>query len=242
MRHRRNSLQHEDCSCTSLALLPCIFRFLARLCPRIVVNATGGNKDGQADYHATIVPPAQGWNTAEYATPPTEPGDEIEAASAAAEEEPLDLRVRYYSRPLPATSESENIGENGVCYTKVSNILPSDSYPAVMAKILHRLKEMDRTHSPHSFAPTVQIDYVDIQFGATAAQAPGFPWRRKIDYDNVGELLNYLRQRTAGDDILEVFLVPLNEQDAKEHVSKTCEDWTIERATEGKDVNLAELE
>lgn len=204
------------------------FPLFARLFPCIGVNAAGGNKNGQPHYHATIVPAAQGWNIARYATPPpTGAGGEIEAASAVVEEKPLSLRVKYQSRPIPDPSEAENTRERGASYTTVSDILPSDSYPAVMAKILHQLKGTDGTHSPYPMT--------------TTAHAPGFLGRKRIEDDNVGDLLNYLRQHRGGDDILDIFLVPVNEQDAQQHVPNTYEDWRIEEAMEGKGVNVAEL-
>lgn len=103
-----------------------------------------------------------------------------------------------------------------------------------MAKILHRLKGTDGTSNAYPIVPTAQIDYVEIQFGAIAAHAPGLLGRGRIESDNVGDLMKFLRQRTGGDDMLEVFLVPMNEQDAQEHVPKTSEDWMVKRATKGK--------
>ena len=191
--------------------------------------------NGAADHDGIVVQPGQDWNVRwDTAPQPTKAGGEAEAPTAAPED-PLFLLVKYDSRPFPDSSGASNTGERGASYTIVSGILPSDPYPTVMIKILHRLKGADGTHNPYPIAPTAQIDYVDIQFGAIAAHAPGFLGRRKIEEDNVGDLLNYLRQRTGGDDILEVFLVPMNEQDPQEHVPKTFEDWMIERAKEGKD-------
>ena len=211
------------------------FPLFARLLPRTGAETTGGGWTGANENDRTVVPPGQGWNIAWNDTPaPTEARGEFEAPSAAAEEIPLYLLVKYDSRRFPDPSGAENAGEHGASYTIASGILLSDSYPTVMAKILHRLKGTDGTHNPYPIAPTAQIDYVDIQFGATATHAPGFLGRRKIEEDNVGDLLNYLRQRTGGDDILEVFLVPMIEQDAQEHVPKTYEDWIIKRAVEGK--------
>ena len=182
-----------------------------------------------------MVAPGQGWNVPWNAVPsPTEAGGEDEAPSAAAEEGPLYLLVKYDSRPFPDPIGAENNGERGASYTVVSGILPSDPYPTVMAKIWHRLKGTDGSHNPYPIVPTAQIDYVDIRFGVIAAHAPGFLGRRKIEEDNVGDLMCYLRQRTGGDDVLEVFLVPMNEQDAQEHIPKSFGDWMIERATHGK--------
>lgn len=166
--------------------------------------------------------------------PSTEAGGKAEAPIATAEE-PLYLLVKYDSRPFPDPSGSRNTGERGACCTIVSGIRPSDPFPVVMATILHRFKGTDGSHNPYLIAPTAQIDYVDIQFGAIAAHAPGFLGRRKIEEGNVGELLNYLRQRQGGDDILEIFLVPMNEQDLQEHVSKTFEDWMMGRGTKETD-------
>ncbi|CAD6571156.1 MAG: hypothetical protein ASARMPREDX12_004146 [Alectoria sarmentosa] len=208
----------------------------ARLFPCAGIDPTGGNWNEAADYDSTTMAPGQGWNVPWNAVfSPAEAGGEDEALSAAAEERPLCLLVKYDSRPFPDPSGAKNTGERGAGYTIVSGILPSNPYPTVMAKILHRLKGTDGSHNPYPIAPTAQIDHVDIQFGAIAAHAPGFLGRRKIDEDNVGDLLCYLRQRTGGDDVLEVFLVPMNEQDAQEHIPKSFGDWMIERATHGKD-------
>ncbi len=200
---------------------------------------TGGRWTDAAEYNRTILPPGQGSNVSWNATPPpSESGDDIEAQSAAAGEKPLYLLVKYDSRPFPDPSGANNTGERGASYTIVSGVLPSNPYPTVMAKILHRLKGTDGTHNPYPIAPTAQIDYVDIQFGAIAAHAPGFLGRRKIEADNVADLLHYLRQRTGGDDILEVFLVPMNEQEAQEHVWKTYEDWMIGGAQRRRDEGI----
>ena len=202
------------------------FPLFARLLSRIGVLTKGGGWTEATETDRTIVPAAQGWNVSWTATPPpSEPGDAVKTQSAAAEEKPLYLLVKYDSRPFPDPSGAQNTGERGASYTIVSDILPSNPYPTVMSKILHRLKGTDGTHNPYPIAPTAQIDHVDIQFGAIAAHAPGFLGRRKIEAENVADLLHYLRQRAGGDDILEVFLVPMNEPDAQERVSKTYEDW-----------------
>ena len=60
------------------------------------------------------------------------------------------------------------------------------------------------TAAPYPIAPTAQVDFVDVRFGAIAAHALGFLGRRNIDEEYVGDLLKYLRQRTAGDDIHEL--------------------------------------
>ncbi len=207
----------------------------ARLLSRTGVLTTGGGWTDAADYDRTILPPGQGWNGSRNTTPPpSEARGDVDAPRAAAEEEPLYLPVKYDSRPFPDPSGVQNTGERGASYTIVSGIVPSNPYLTVMAKILHRLKGTDGTRNPYPIAPTAQIDYVDIQFGAIAAHAPRFLGRRKIEADNVADLLNYLGQRTGGDDILEVFLVPMNEQDPHEHFRQTFEDWTTERVTEGK--------
>ena len=190
--------------------------------------------NGAADYEGTMVPLGIDWNVPWDAAPQlAEAVGEAEAPIAIGEE-PLHLLVKYDSRPFPDPSGSGNTGERGAGYTIVSSILPSNPYPVVMANILHRLKGTDGTHNPYPIAPTAQIDYVDVQFGAIAAHAPGFLGRRKIEEDNVGDLLNYLRQRQGGDDILEVFLVPMNEQDPQEHIPETYENWMMEREIDGK--------
>ena len=190
--------------------------------------------NGAADYEISMVQSGQDWNIPWDAAPRlAEAAGEAEAPTAS-REEPLHLLVKYDSRPFPDPSGSRNTGQRGASYTIVSCILPSNPYPVVMANILHRLKRTDGTHNPYPIAPTAQIDYVDVQFGAIAAHAPGFLGRRRIEEDNVGDLLNYLRQRQGGDDILEVFLVPMNEQDPQEHVPKTFEDWMMERGTDWK--------
>ena len=190
---------------------------------------------GAADYERSIVSRDQDWNVPWDAAPPsTKAGGKAEAPIVTADE-PLYLLVKYDSRPFPDPSGSKNTGERGACCTIVSCIPPSDPFPVVMATILHRLKGTDSTHNPYPITPTAQIDYVGIQFGAVAAHAPGFLGRRKIEEDNVGDLLNYLRQRQGGDDILEVFLVPMNEQDSQEHASKTSEGWITEKGRKEKE-------
>lgn len=180
---------------------------------------------GAADYEGSTVSRDQDCKAPWDAVPQSTKSGGNAAAPTATAEEPLYLRVKYDSRPFPDPSGSKNTGERGACCTIVSGIRPSDPFPVVMATILHRLKGTDGTHNPYPIAPTAQIDYVDIQFGAIAAHAPGFLGRRKIEEDNVGDLLNYLRHRQGGDDILEVFLVPMNEQDPLEHVPNESLVW-----------------
>lgn len=123
--------------------------------PRAAAEAKGKNWNGLTDYDGTIVQLGQDWNTTwNSESPSVEAGGKVETLSGPVEEESHYLLVKYDGHPFPDPGGVKINGEYGVYYTIVSDILPSAPWATVMSKILHRLKEIDKTHNPYPIAPT----------------------------------------------------------------------------------------